>query len=346
MSVYQIQPDPHSTIPPRWGANSVPSRTDLARALLCPFPARLNSSVEGAHLHCGRWLQRFYRDAELTGRAAAARMAWMVAGFYPTCGKPELFLSADYLCWAFSLDDVGDETQLGQQPARLAELFAEFDEVFAGASPQPTAEASVVALHDIVQRLSSLASAEHFRAFQLGNQAYFGAMLWEANNRAGRWVPQESSFLSMRPAAGAVPPFFALIEPLEGIQLSLRAKTDPQLQELQRLAGGIVCWINDVLSYDKEQGRGDLHNLALVYEKHRGLSSGQALFEAVKLCNAETHGFLERAAAMPSFSETEDRERDRYVDTLRSMIRTTKDWTLNSSRYALSEAPTEALMGA
>ena len=82
---------------------------------------------------------------------------------------------------------------------------------------------------------------EQVEAFRVGNQAYFGGMLWEANNRAGKWVPHESSFLMLRPAAGAVPPFFALIEPLEQLSLAPAVKAHPQILELQRLAGGIVC---------------------------------------------------------------------------------------------------------
>lgn len=100
-------------------------------------------------------------------------------------------------------------------------------------------------------------------------EAYFGGVLWEANNRAGKWVPHESSFLMLRPAAGAVPPFFALVEPLEKLSLSAAVRAVPQLLELQRLAGGIVCWINDVLSFEKERKLNDVHNLAIVYEVHR-----------------------------------------------------------------------------
>jgi hypothetical protein len=138
----------------------------------------------------------------------------------------------------------------------------------------------------------------------------------------------------LRPAAGAVPPFFALVEPMERLNLSAAVRAHPQLLELQRLAGGIVCWINDVLSFEKERKLHDVHNLAIVYEVHRGLPPGAALSQAVKLSNAEVDGFLARAAALPSFSEAEDAMLARYIDVLGSMIRITRDWTLGSARYA------------
>jgi len=323
-----------STIPPRWDDQDIPSRATIAEALRCPFPLRLNRHVEAAHQHSQRWLERAFHDERLTQKAARARMAWMVAGFYPDAGIAELSLAADYLCWAFALDDLGDETPIGERPGQLSALFELFDGTFTGAPATADEPASVRALRDIVVRLRQIASAEQVEAFRTGNQAYFGGMLWEANNRAGKWVPHESSFLMLRPAAGAVPPFFALVEPLERFTLPAAVKAHPQVHELQRLAGGIVCWINDVLSYEKERKLKDVHNLAIVYEVHRMLPPGAALSQAVKLCNAEVDGFLARAAVRPRFGDEDDAVLARYIDVLGSMIRITRDWTFSSARYA------------
>lgn len=324
----------HSTIPPCWNDEEIPSRATIAEALRCPFPLRINRHVHAAHEHSVGWVKRAFGNELLARKAAQTRMAWMVAGFYPNAGITELSVAADYLCWAFALDDLGDETPIGERPAQLASLFALFDATFSDAPPPAVEPASVSALRGIVTRLRQLANPAQVEAFRVGNLAYFGGMLWEANNRAGKWVPHESSFLTLRPAAGAVPPFFALVEPLERLELSARVKAHPQVLELQRLAGGIVCWINDVLSYEKERRLSDVHNLAIVYEVHRGLPPGAALAQAVKLSNAEVDGFLARAAALPSFSESEDAMLARYIDVLGSMMRITRDWTLGSARYA------------
>ncbi|HXK16262.1 MAG TPA: hypothetical protein VNG33_00560, partial [Polyangiaceae bacterium] len=243
----------HSTIPPRWNDDEMPSRASVAEALRCPFPLRINQHVQAAHEHSLRWVRRAFKDELLAQKAGRARMAWMVAGFYPSAGIAELSLAADYLCWAFALDDLGDETPIGERPAQLADLFERFDAAFTSAPPATDEAAPVTALRDIVTRLRQIATADEVEAFRVGNQAYFGGMLWEANNRAGKWVPHESSFLMLRPAAGAVPPFFALVEPLERLRLSPAVKGHPHVLELQRLAGGIVCWINDLLSYEKER---------------------------------------------------------------------------------------------
>jgi 5-epi-alpha-selinene synthase len=324
----------HSTIPPRWNDEEIPSRAVVAEALRCPFPLRINRHVQAAHDHSVRWVRQLFEDDLLAQKTARARMAWMVAGFYPNAGLVELSLAADCLCWAFALDDLGDETPIGERPAQLAELFELFDLTFTEAGPRKDEPASVRALRDIVLRLRRIASPEQVEAFRVGNLAYFGGMLWEANNRAGKWVPHESSFMMLRPAAGAVPPFFALVEPFEKLELSAAVKAHPQVLELQRLAGGIMCWTNDVLSFEKERVLGDVHNLAIVYEVHRTLPPGAALTQAVKLCNAEVDGFLARAAVLPDFSEAENAALARYIEVWGSMIRITRDWTLGSARYA------------
>jgi hypothetical protein len=322
-----------STIPPRWNAEELPSRETLASALRCPFPRRLNPNVARAHERSSRWVRAHIPDARMVKRLTAARMAWMVGGFFPTAAVDELSLAADYISWAFALDDLGDETAVGKDPLQLAELFASFDAAFEG-PPAPGESPQVTGFRDIVERLAGIATPEQLQAFRSGNQAYFGGMLWEANNRRGNWVPNESSFLALRPAAGAVPPFMALVEPLERLSLPESVRKHPHVQELTHLAGGILCWTNDVLSYEKERAQNDVHNLAIVYEVQRGLPPGAALTQAVAFHNAEVDGFLARAAVLPSFDEAHTGELRRYIDVLCSMIRVTRDWTLGSARYA------------
>src|SRR5688572_17235391 len=115
-----------STIPPRWNADELPSRETLAAALRCPFPRRLNPNVARAHEKSSRWVRAHIPDAQMVKQLTAARMAWMVGGFFPTAGVDELSLAADYISWAFALDDLGDETEAGKDPLQLAQLFASF----------------------------------------------------------------------------------------------------------------------------------------------------------------------------------------------------------------------------
>ena len=70
-----------STVPSRWSNDEIPSRGDMANALRCPFPLRINRHVNAAHEPSLRWVRRLFGDELLAQKAAKARMAWMVAGF-------------------------------------------------------------------------------------------------------------------------------------------------------------------------------------------------------------------------------------------------------------------------
>jgi 5-epi-alpha-selinene synthase len=131
-----------------------------------------------------------------------------------------------------------------------------------------------------------------------------------------------------------VPSFFSLIEPLERILLSADVKARQDVTALGRLAGSIICWTNDLLSYDKERAHSDVHNLVMVYEHHRGLSVGAAAAQAVGCINEATRDFCERAAQLPPLGSPHDAEIRHYLQVLGSVIRITLAWTYESTRYA------------
>jgi hypothetical protein len=312
--------------------HEIPTRNAIASAVRCSLEIRLNPLFRIAQQHTVHWLSRVYGNGESARRAARSQMSWIVAGFYPDAGVDQLCIATDYISWACALDDLADETATGAEPLVLGALFAQFDAVFLGERGEP-ANPPLVALRDIVRRLTRLATPAQMEAFFEANRAYFGAMLWEANNRAQGHVPDEETFVLLRPAAGAVPPFLQLMEPLQSISLSADVRHQVEIGKLCRLAGRVVCWINDLLSYEKERRRGDFHNLVRVYEVHRGLSPRDAVELAIEFVNAEIEEFARISQNVPSFGSAQDGDVRRYVGALESMIRTTLEWTLNSARY-------------
>ena len=328
---------------PRWLETEIPSRRQLLAAIQCPFPLRINAHVEAAEQASLEWLLRLglASNAQQQARVSKAHLSTLVAGFYPNSGLEQLKLASDYVCWAFALDDIGDETEVGERPARLMELFEGFEHVLQGRNPGASAGPLERGLHEVVQRVSNFTTAEQMEEFLQGNRAYFGGMLWEANNRAHSQVPDETAYLTFRPAAGAVPSFFSLIEPFESIVLAPHVRAHDDVQNLSRLAGGIICWINDVLSYEKERLHGDFHNLVMVYEHHRQLLPGVAALQAIAFVNSGIRDFVTASAKLPSFGQTQDEELKRYLETLRAVIRVTLSWTYDSTRY--HEAAVESL---
>lgn len=318
-----------------WLETQIPSRNQLRAAISCPFPLHINPHLGEAEASSLKWL----RDLGLIStwrqqaRVSKAHLSTLVAGFYPSAGLAELQLASDYVCWAFALDDLGDETDVGERPARLMELFQSFDLILQGRPASASATALDYGLEDVMQRVSEFTTEPQLHEFVEGNRAYFGGMLWEANNRAHAQVPDEAAYSTFRPAAGAVPSFFTLIEPLERIALAPQVRAHHGVGQLASLAGNIICWINDVLSYEKERAHGDFHNLVIVYEHHRRLPPSVAAQQAIARINSAIAEFCAVSNTLPSFGAAQDESLRRYLDTLRAVIRVTLEWTYDSTRY-------------
>lgn len=315
-----------------WRRQDVPSRQARIDALYCPFPRRRNPYTDEMTRLCKRWLDRFSPSTDFSKKAINATMSEFTAGFYPEASLDQLCLATDYLHWIFALDDLGDESEAGQSPTELAKLFESFEPLLRGERTNAKANTTLRALDDIMQRFAGFATDTQLAAFADANRVYFRAMMWESRNREKGCTPDEFDFQNHRPAAGAVPPFFELIFPINNVCLPDRVRFHPNVMSLVNLAGRVVCWINDVLSYEKEKLVGESHNLVIVLETKRGLPTGDAFSEAIALSNREVNDFVTQAAILPTFGEFESELR-RYIATLESMMRITLDWTSESCRY-------------
>src|SRR5262249_44722685 len=130
-------------------------------------------------------------------------------------------------------------------------------------------------------------------------------------------------------------------EPLERIRFTPAMRHHRTVTSMVRLAGRMACWIDDVLSYEEQSRRGELHNLASVYEVHRRLPPGAALAAAVRQQNADAAEFTHCATARPSFGFSKDIELRHYVKVLESTIRAALEWSL-TTRGDASDRPRPA----
>jgi hypothetical protein len=243
----------------------------------------------------------------------------MAAGFFPRANDPALCLGANFLAWLFAFQDLLDATPFGQDPRAVSELLSELTRVLDG---QRGAVPLSRALGEISLRLCTLACAEDLDRF-LGNlHAHFEGVRWQAGDRAAQVVPDESVFGRLHPLARGLPGIFALIEPLEGIDLPAAARAHPSVKALCRLAGGIISQVGDVLSWPRDQGA--THNLVTVVARAHHLGPDEALAQAIQRTNQNVRDFLiVEAQHLPAFGEEEDRAVARYLGVLRSMIATT-----------------------
>lgn len=308
-------------------------------SLYCPFPSRLNTLVEIAEQHTIEWVQRFelVTDDTALERFKAAKFAWLAARAYPTAPLEALLLVADWNVWLFIHDDQCDEAGIGKQPAQLAHLYKRLRDILCGALPPATDTALVYGLYDLWQRMQQLSSAQWCKRFFCSVDNYFDSCIWEAENRTAGHIPDIATYIRMRPFAGALNTDVDLIEPCEHIYLPSAVYEHQVVRYLTLACNNIVCWSNDIISLEKEQKSGDMHNLVIVVQHERGCSWQEAVDCVAEMHNAEVQKFVQVAQQLPPFGADIDAELARYIAILCAWMRGNLDWAFDTGRYGKAQ---------
>ncbi|MFD0823425.1 terpene synthase family protein, partial [Micromonospora zhanjiangensis] len=214
----------------------------------------------------------------------------------------------------------------------VARLLEVLDLSGAGTVPPPVAGGPLgVALHDLCRRVRRQNHPPSLLRFVGDLREYLLALLWEAANREHHRVPAVAEYIRMRRHTGAVHPSFTLTDLAHGALPGAELLADPALSRMDRLAADLVCWCNDVFSYDKERRLGeDGHNLAVTIALETGQDEEAALTDAANRFNAglDTYLGLERELLTDAAPAVR-----RFADARRCWIRGTYDWSLRASRY-------------
>jgi 5-epi-alpha-selinene synthase len=238
----------------------------------------------------------------------------------------------------FILDDQFDEENIGKQPAQLAVLNAVLLDILKGADTDNQIEPLGAALQDIRKRMM-LHKANAFltsRFIRSVEECLTGGV-WEATNRARDITPDVSRYIKMREFTSSVVTILNLILIAFGIELPPEVLNHIDVQRLSLKANNIICWANDISSFDKEMRCGDVHNLVLTLRHKHQHTLQEAIQCAATIHDNEVRAFMELETQLPSFGKDIDFQLERYVSGLRSWIRGSLDWHCTSERYRLTE---------
>ncbi len=304
-----------------------------------PFSVRRHDAVELVAAESLGWV----RDLGLIdtsvglGRLAAASPAELAGRACPEAPADGLRLLTDLICWLFVMDDACDEDGLAASPTRLAptvaELLTVLDRHGDPAAPAPAGVGPLgVALDDLCRRVRARRRPALLLRLVHELREYLLALLWEAANREQHRVPGVAEYVQMRRHTGGTRPSFTLTDlAYDGLPEAGR-RADPALTALDALASDLVCWCNDVFSYDKERaGRPDAHNLVATIVGETGQGETAALRVAAGRFNEGLAEYARREAVLAAGADEAVRA---FLATRRNWIRATYDWSLAATRYA------------
>ncbi|MFG2432258.1 terpene cyclase [Streptomyces sp. NPDC048590] len=312
--------------------------------IYCPFPSRTNPHVGHTREHLDEWTRRtglVHRESARE-RFEHADFGAFVGMVYPTANAEHLDLVADWFVWLFLVDDQLDDGHLGHTPERVRDVVERMRAVVEGSGPGPEgdkeAPAALVALADLWERTIPQA-APHWRTrFAWHLMRYLTtATTWEAGNRAEGVVPAEATYIANRRHTGAIHVCMDLIEIVTGTGAPESVHNDARFITALEASCNVVCWANDVYSYEKEQVLGEIHNLVHLVRHHRGYGKQQALEHVCAEIATETRRFLAAEAELLSLHPDLGGLLVPYLDGMRSWMRGNLDWSRQTPRYNPAE---------
>ncbi|MEV8390607.1 MULTISPECIES: hypothetical protein [unclassified Streptomyces] len=301
--------------------------------LHCPFPDQVHPDADEIDRTSLRWLDDFalITDPAVRTRFGRSKIGWQASRTTPHADAELVQLHSDWQMWLFAFDDVrSEETDAGARPGPMARSLASFLRILQDPGTRVDEEdAFTAALRDLRQRLETAASQVQVDRFVTSVLGYWFAQVWEATNRADTVWPTVEEYTAMRVHTGAVPTCLALIDVVGRFELPAAELARPEVKALTTKAVNVVCWANDIHSYEKENA-GSHHpvNLpTLLHRRDRGTVQ-EAVDLAARMHDAEVAAYRELRPRVPAGPALE-----RYLDGLQSWMRGNLTWSLSTGRY-------------
>ncbi|PFH53111.1 hypothetical protein AMATHDRAFT_55557 [Amanita thiersii Skay4041] len=296
----------------------------------CPFKGSTNPYYVDASAESRAWINSF--DV-FTDRKRAffvqGHNELLVSHTYSYAGYEQFRTACDFVNLLFVIDELSDDMN-GADAHVILNTFrsalqdADWD------------DGSILAriTKDFRKRFLRLAGPNATKRFYEQCVAYTYAVGKEAELREQDIVLDTNSYIQLRRHNSAVLCCFALIEYAQGTDLPDEVFNHPIFKQAWLNACDLVCWANDVYSYDMEQAKGHHgNNVVTVLMKEYQFSLQSASDFIGEYSQGLMDNFLAAKATMPSWGPTIDSQVLRIMQGLESWLVGNVNWSFESQRY-------------
>jgi pentalenene synthase/avermitilol synthase len=298
------------------------------------------AEIEWAQRDNLRWFgeQGLLDEPATAGRYERWYVALLAGLMYPHARGTDLALATHVLGLLFLIDDEF-ESPLGVEPWRAVRVCEEL----MGAVRPPSEPAQSGPPLVRVARLLWLSARIGMPPPWCGRtaqawEAFAGAPAIEAfHRRAGTAAPWES-FRILRRFSGGADLLIGMAERVEHYTMPALLYHSPQIQRMLRIATEVPVFTNDANSLEKER-HVEVNNLVTAARQYHGLSAEQAIGHVVDVVSRAVQEFAELETSLSvlcrglALSAPEQHGVDRYVESMRHMMRGYHEWELRTARY-------------
>ncbi|MEV6397986.1 selina-4(15),7(11)-diene synthase [Streptomyces sp. NPDC051907] len=308
--------------------------------LFSPIPPAIHPQHEQIDARTGAWAEshRIGSD-ELRRRLVQHEIGAFAARVMPQGREEVTQLMADFVLWLFGVDDgCCEEGDLGRHPGELAGTLHRLLRVAQSPeAPLLLDDTLASGLRDLRARVEEYGTASQAARWIGHLREYFFSVVWEASHRSAGTVPSLSDYTLMRLYDGATTVVFPLLEMAHGYELQPYERDYRAVRAVEEMASFVITWDNDILSDHKERAqRGYYLNVLRVLETSGGLSRQEAMTTAIAQRDRVLMAFVRLADHLSAVGSPQMRQ---YMAGLRSFIRGSQDWGVNSIRYTTPDDP-------
>ncbi|MFD7097757.1 terpene synthase family protein [Streptomyces xanthophaeus] len=305
-----------------------------------PFPIALSPDLEGARQRNLAWVAGTGLVGE--GRSLEWYASWdmplLAAYGFPYAHGPALDLCADAMAFFFVFDDQFDGP-LGQDPARAAAVCRQLIDIVHGVVPAAGADACTVAFADLWARSRDGAHPGWVARTAHEWEYYFATQAHEAIGRLRGTPADVETYLQVRRGIAGTDLPLSLGERAAGVTIHPAAFHSPQLRIMRQAAIDVTFMCNDVYSLEKEEARGDMDNLVLVFEHTRPCTRDEAISAARREVDGRVTRFRELALQVPAMclqlglTGPERTAVATYVEVMETWMSGYHAWQTRTRRY-------------
>ncbi|KAF8072026.1 terpenoid synthase [Lyophyllum atratum] len=165
-------------------------------------------------------------------------------------------------------------------------------------------------------------------------ETYCAAVIQEAELRERGEILDLDAFITLRRENSAVRLCYGLIEFCCGTDLPDEVFEDPAFVDIYWAAVDLVCWANDVYSYDMEQSKGiSGNNIVTVLMVNKNMTLQEASDHVGAVSKELMDRFTSAQARLPSWGVSVDSEVARFIQGLGCWVKGNLDWSFETQRY-------------
>ncbi|KAF8501379.1 isoprenoid synthase domain-containing protein [Russula emetica] len=253
----------------------------------------------------------------------------LVSHTYPHAGYEEFRTICDFVNLLFVVDEVSDD-QNGADARQTGQVYLN-----AMKYPGWTDGSSLAKMTgEFRERLTHTTGPRSFRRFLKHSEDYIECVSREAEYRERGEILDMESFKHLRRENSAIRLCFGLFEYSLGIDLPDEVFQNPIFERLYWAAADMVCWANDVYSYNMEQAKGHTgNNIVTVLMKARGCDL-QTASDIIGAHYAELMEiYLTDRERLPSFGPQIDGDVRLYIRAMENWPIGNLEWSFETNRY-------------